>query len=244
MVWRQNEEAPRPASSTSNGVGVSREDGGRWPISRLQQRRMAGISGEIWNSARVIAACNVPGYTTLYKAIDEARTHGGLFGKEGKLPHLERLMTMPGSDFGSTQMQYYFTPDVKVAEYYAGYAKRRAEFASVKEMIWHCRQKKSLPKHLRRYQSALLIIGSAARRPNNVYSRLSSWEDITEDFLLKLGPDGNMAADGRIAIQFVFSYDNGGTDWLRENGARDMKVFDWPQPELEHLISESSFDWV
>lgn len=164
--------------------------------------------------------------------------------------------------------QFYFTPDVKVAESYAAYAKRRARCESVvmvvlsipnaaierltepdiqrlhwpsntwKQMIWYCRSGERMPTDLRVFQEAILIIGSISRKPNHVYRGLASWEDVTEDFLLKLGADGRPARDGKIAaIQFAISGRDEGEDWLLENGGKDIKVFPYPQAELERLVS-------
>ena len=259
-------EASRPGSSTGGIVDAGREDGGRRSISGLQQQSMAGMSVDLWGSARAAAARNAPGYTVLYKGIDQGRI-GSLFGEDGTLSDIDTLLSSPPSDFSSRSPLFYFTPDVKVAEYYAAYAKRRTNCESVvmvvlsipnaaiesltepeiqrlhwpsstwKQMIWHCCNRKKLPPHLRVFKDTILIIGSISRKPNHVYGGLAAWEDITEDFLLKIGADGQRASGGRIATQFVISGQEEGSEWLTENGGKDIKVFPYPQAELEHLVS-------
>jgi hypothetical protein len=208
----------------------------------------------------------VPGYTVLYKGIDQARI-SGLLGEDGSLSNIDILLSRPPTDFSGVSPLFYFTPDVKVAEYYAGYAKRRANFASVviivlcipnaaiesltgpeilplpwpstawKQVIWHGRNRKRLPSHLRGYNDALLIIGPISRKPNLIYGGLATWEDITEDYLLKIGADGQPGSSGRIATQFVISGRDEGYEWLIENGGKDIKVFPYPHAALERLIA-------
>ena len=92
-----------------------------------------------------------------------------------------------------------------MAEYYAKYAKRRANCESVvivylrirndaieslsapdiqriywpsnewKELIWHCRTVEFLPSYLERYEQAILVIGTISRRPDSVYLQMNSW---------------------------------------------------------------------
>ncbi len=258
-------EESRPGSSTGGSAGAGREDGGRRSTSGLQQQSMAGMSVDVWGSARATAARDAPGYTVLYKGIDQGRI-SSLFGEDGTVSDIDTLLSLPPSDF-SRLLAFYFTPDIKVAEYYAAYAKRRTVCESVvmvvlsipnaaiesltepdiqrlhwpsstwKQMIWHCRNRKRLPTHLRMYKDAILIIGPISRKPNHVYGRLAAPEDITEDFLLKIGADGQQASDGRVATQFVISGQEEGLDWLMDNGGKEIKVFPYPQAELERLIS-------
>ncbi|KAK0724113.1 hypothetical protein B0H67DRAFT_631998 [Lasiosphaeris hirsuta] len=242
--------------------------GERRSLSGLQQQSTAGMSTDAWGSARAAAARNATGHTVLYKGIDQARIES-IFDADGSMAQISKLCSSFPSDFGSRVAMYYFTPNLKVAEYYAGYAKRRAECESVvmivlripnaaiqsltepeiqhlhwpsdvwKQMIWNCRRNNTLPKHLRVYKKATLIIGSISRKLNNVYHRLDTWEGVTERHLLKVNPDRRTGAHGKIATQYAIQGQEKGEDWLLENGGKDIKVFPYPHAALESLIAEN-----
>ncbi|KAK3353250.1 hypothetical protein B0T25DRAFT_518359 [Lasiosphaeria hispida] len=163
----------------------------------------------------------------------------GMFDTDGSMAQISKLCSPLPSDFGN-RVVMYFTPNLKVAEYYAGYAKRRTECESVVMIVLHIPNAaiQSLTKleiqhlhwpsdmkHLRVYKEATLIIGSISRKPNNVYHRLDTWEGVTEQYLLKLKPDGRTGADGTIATQYAIQGQEKGGDWLVENGGKDIKVF-------------------
>ncbi|KAB5542963.1 hypothetical protein GE09DRAFT_232634 [Coniochaeta sp. 2T2.1] len=252
-------------ASSRAGSSAGGDDGGRRSISGLQQQSMPGISTEVWDPARAAAAQNAPGCTILYRGIDQARI-SGLFADDGTLSNIDTLLSPPPTDFSGRLPMFYFTPDVRVAEYYAAYAKRRTNCESVvilelripnavietlseprikrlywpssewKELVWSCRNRRKLPSHLTATKDAILIIGS--RKPNHVYGGLSTWQDITEDFLLRIQDDGRPGGNGRIAIQYVISGQEEGVDWLIENGGRDIKALPYPQSALQRLVGE------
>ncbi|KAK0708417.1 hypothetical protein B0H67DRAFT_603407 [Lasiosphaeris hirsuta] len=156
-------------------------------------------------------------------------------------------------------------PGYTVAEYYAGYAKRRTEYESVvilclcipnaaiealsepdirrlywpsndwKELVWRCRTRQTLPTRLRSYRNALLIIGTTSRRPDSEYHALGSWEDVTERFLLKVGANEG----GAMATQYVVTGEDERREWLGENGARNIKVFPYTRVELDSWLAEN-----
>ena len=66
----------------------------------------------------------------LFKAIDQARIVR-LFDEHGDVAHFQSLQSQAPTDFAGNRSRYYFTPDYKVAQYYAGYAKRRVSCESV-----------------------------------------------------------------------------------------------------------------
>jgi hypothetical protein len=212
-----------------------------------------------------IAARNAPGYTTLFKGLDQGRI-AGLFGKTGALDRIGTLLSAVPSDFGGARSLFYFTPDYKVAQYYASYAKRRAKCESVvivclripnaaieslsapkiqyiywpssewKELIWRCRTQQPLPSHLRKYKQAVLVIGTTSRRPHLVYHAMESWEAVTEDCLVRVGSGQNNPA-----VQYAFSGEEEGFEFLVEHGARNIKVFPYPQSELEAWLAENQY---
>jgi hypothetical protein len=145
-----------------------------------------------------------------------------------------------------------------VAEYYAAFAKRRANCESVvivclhipnaaienipapdiqhvhwpsdewKELVWRCRTGRSLPLHLRKYRQALLVIGTVARKPDRAYYAMNSCQQVTEKCVLRIGASDQNDP----AIQYAFSGEEAGCEFLMENGARNIKVFPYPVSEL------------
>ncbi|OAA47965.1 hypothetical protein ISF_09497 [Cordyceps fumosorosea ARSEF 2679] len=75
-----------------------------------------------------------------------------------------------------------------------------------KKLIWYSRRDQPLPTTLTKYHNATLIIGTIARGPDLVLQSLRSWEQVSDNNVLKLGPPRNLAT----AIQFVFTDDKGG----------------------------------
>lgn len=230
----------------------------------FQRQSSPGVGPDIWSSVRALASRNAPGHTVLYKGMDRGRTNG-LFNDAGALSNIRVLMSHPPSDFSSSRSLFYFTPDIRVAEFYASYAKRRAAYESVvmirlripnaaieslsepdiqrlywpsndwKELVWRCRTSQILPSRLRRYRNALLIIGTISRKPDARYHALSTWEDITERYLLKVGAN----RDRGTTVQYVFSGEDEGCEWLKENGARDIRVFPYPSAQLRLWLAEN-----
>ncbi|ELR04606.1 hypothetical protein VC83_04151 [Pseudogymnoascus destructans] len=153
---------------------------GQRSISGLQQKGAAGIEADVCGSSRAIAALNAPGYTTLYKGLDQARITG-LFDDSGAVAEIEILLSSAPSDFCGISSRFYFALDHTVARYYAAYVKKRAVCESVvivclqipnaaieslppnkiqrmlwpssewKELVWFSRKGKTPPPHLDKY---------------------------------------------------------------------------------------------
>ena len=238
---------------------------GQRSISGFQQQNTPGISLDIWDSTSGIAARNAPGHTVLFKAIDQSRI-AGLFDETGTLNRIETLRSLPPTDFSGTRSLFYFTPDHQVAVYYAACAKRRTNCVSVvivclripnaaieslsapdiqciywpsnewKELIWRSRTGEHLPSYLRKYRQAILVTGTISRKPDCCYHAMNSWQLVTEKCLLRVGPTGQ----NNPAVQYVFSGEEEGCEFLIENGAQNLKVFPYPQSELETLLAANS----
>ncbi|KAK4155550.1 hypothetical protein C8A00DRAFT_31595 [Chaetomidium leptoderma] len=241
------------------------------PVSGLQQQQqqsMAGTAPKIWSveRANATAARDAPGYTVLYKAVDQARI-AYFFDEAGVLKNINALESRPPSDFSRNRCMFYFTPDVRVAEYSAGYAKRRSGGGSGssivifclripnaaidslaepdirrlhwpsddwKELVWYSRtQQWPLPSHLRPYRDALLIIGTKARKSHAAYRAMGSWEEVTEDCVLKVGARGELEE----ATQYVISGEDEGGEWLEENG--DMRMYLYTRSDLDTWLTEN-----
>ncbi|GAB1311760.1 hypothetical protein MFIFM68171_01970 [Madurella fahalii] len=245
------------SSSTVAGQGQN-------PRLNFQRQSSPGVGPDIWSSVRALASRNCPGYTTLYKAMDQARMNG-LFDGSGALSNIRVLLSHPPSDFSGTRSLFYFTPDIRVAEYYASYAKRRVNCESVvimrlripnaaieslsepdirrlywpsndwKELVWRSRTRQALPTRLRTYRDALLIIGTISRKPDAQYHALSTWENITERYVLKVGANG----DGNAAVQYVINGEEEGCEWLEENGARNIQAFPYRSAQLQSWLAEN-----
>ncbi|KAJ4328177.1 hypothetical protein N0V84_001379 [Fusarium piperis] len=250
-----------PSASTSSRPGQR-------SISGMQRDMAPGISAESSNSASAIAARNAPGHVVLFKAIDQGRI-SGLLDDHGRLKQIETLRSPAPTDFSGTRSHFYFTPDFKVAQYYAAYAKRRANVESVvmvcitipnhviegmeegeiqrlywpspewKQFVWYNRTAKALPRSLREYRTATLIIGTIARKPNSAYHQLRSWEDMSESWVLKVdGQDGM-----KTAIQYVFSGEEDGQDLLTQHVSENIKVYPFPASELDEWMEQHQPSW-
>jgi hypothetical protein len=254
------QDGPNIATGSSSSASQ-----GQRSVSGFQQQNTPGIGPDIWGSTSAIAARNAPGHTVLFKDLDQGRI-AGLFDEAGTLDRISTLLSSAPSDFSGTRSLFYFTPDHQVAVYYAAYAKRRANCESVviiclripnaaieslsapdiqhiywpsnewKELIWHCRTVKSLPSYLRKYRQAILVIGTVSRKPDSIYHAMNSWQQVTETCLLRVGPSGQKNP----TVQYVFSGEEEGCEFLIENGARNIKVFPYPQSELETWLAANS----
>ncbi|RSM20072.1 hypothetical protein CDV31_001151 [Fusarium ambrosium] len=245
-----------PSGSTSSRPGQR-------SISGMQRDMAPGISTESSNSASAIAARNAPGHVVLFKAMDQGRIRG-LLDENGRLKQIETLLSSPPSDFSGTRSRFYFTPDFKVAQYYAAYAKRRANVEAVvmiriaipnhviegmeegeiqrlywpspewKEFVWCNRTARALPRPLRKLRAATLMIGTIARKPNECYHQLRSWEAMSESWTLKLGGQDGVST----GIQYVFSGEEEGQELLTEHVSENIKVYPFPASELDEWMEE------
>jgi hypothetical protein len=268
--WAREMELQRMASRSMSsghqrGHGSTAAGSQQRSVSGHQQQGTARISAKVWGSASAMAARHAPGYTVLFKAIDQARI-SGLFDNTGALSDIGVLLSLPPTDF-NRGVAFYFTPDYEVAEVYAAFAKRRTNCESVvivcfrlrnaaiealqepdlqrlywpshewKQLVWYCRRIKPLLSHLRKYRNSVLIIGTVASKPALAYHKLDSWELVSEEHVLRVGRNG----EGRLAVQYVVSGEQEGWDFLLENGARDsMTLFPYPAAELDSWLAENN----
>lgn len=97
---------------------------------------------------------------------------------------------------------------------------------SWKRLVWHSRNGRRLPQDLAKYHDAILIVGTTSRGNNAMYRKMRSWEEISENHVLKIGPqEAN-------AIQFGFT-DHQGSCLLADNMAWLAKEDFGPQDYLE-----------
>ncbi|KAH8587758.1 hypothetical protein B0O99DRAFT_665269 [Bisporella sp. PMI_857] len=234
-----------PNIATGSSFSASQ---GQRSVSGFQQQNTPGIGPDIWGSTNATAARSSPGHTVLFKGIDQGRI-AGLFDETGTLDRISTLLSSAPSDFSGTRSLFYFTPDHHVAVHYAAYAKRRANYESVvivclripnaaieslsgpdiqriywpsnewKELVWRCRTVTPLPLYLRKYRQAILVIGTVSRKPDSIYYAMDSWQQVTETCLLQVGPSGQ----NNPTVQYVFSGEEEGCEFLIENGARNIK---------------------
>ncbi|KAI1140300.1 hypothetical protein F5Y05DRAFT_424226 [Hypoxylon sp. FL0543] len=252
----------RPGSSDShNNASIpGSQNAGRRSISSVQ-RSLPGISNVTALSHEATVAANAPGFTILYKGIDQTRLNG-VHDDEGNVVQLDELASLGNFDF-SNQKCWYFTPQRETAILYACYAKRREGAGSAvivhlaipnsaiesllpnerigvywpssewKSLIWHCRGVHKFPSELLRFRTATLIIGTASRRPAFIYKRMRSPEEVTEKHVQKM-------KDGCPAVQYVFQWDQG-ESFLMEHW-RALQVFPITASEFRLWRSSSLRD--
>ncbi|KAM0275913.1 hypothetical protein ACHAQH_007300 [Verticillium albo-atrum] len=266
--WSLQRQFGRPGSS-SDSAGPSSQGGTRHSqherqrsISGLQRDATPGISTAGVTPTHIIAARNAPGYTVLYKGLDQARIHG-LLDDTGGLRSIGTLLSDAPSDFAWSRGLFYFTPNYEIAQYYAAYAKRRSNCEAVvivralvpnsaieqlnetelvrvyfpnpewKELVFLSRTREPHPSRLRKYSLATLIIGTIARKPNNAYYRMNNWQDVDESCVLQLRSSSGQVSN---SVQFAFSSSDEGVAFLRENCADGISVLPYTRQEFEEWM--------
>jgi hypothetical protein len=245
-------------SSGSAPITPSQESGQR---SISGTMRMApGISLDSAFSDACRSAQNIPGSITLYKGLDQARLDGFL-DDSGTIVAWQKMLSSPPTDFLGRQAGFYFTVQRDIAECYVCYAKRRDDVQSVvivqviipnhkierlsttqlqktywpseewKNLVWHCWNAKKLPSQLRKYQQALLIIGTIAKKPNKVYKRMDTFAQINERCVLK-------TKDGLNAVQYVFHDE----EFLEELAPGSVTIHPVSATEFTQWQREHDFD--
>ncbi|CAD6443019.1 76d881f8-56db-4422-9fe3-8d3a4c5d65cf [Sclerotinia trifoliorum] len=168
---------------------------------------------------------NVPGHLTLYKAISTDRVRRD---REGNI-EIDSLVSGTPSDFrgiGGTML--YFAPDLKAAEHYRNYIKRRAttspaliirlslpnafieglpphiiEFGDFwRQAIHTCRSGRNLKGNLKYLHTLPLIITPIAHSPNIAIARLQDWQQVTISHIFRLEGQQNTA------VQYIFQGDD------------------------------------
>ncbi|CAI7608310.1 unnamed protein product [Penicillium glandicola] len=215
---REASQASQPGHVRSVSSGEGSTSGSLGMVPRLS------------HEASLSHATNVPGYTTLYKGIDQALVDG-LFDVHTKVQFGYLICRLP-SDFSGREADIYLAVDREVAEYYAFYVNRRSVCSAAviihitipnsvidslsppdvqtiywpsaewKSLVFHCRRSTRLPPELRKYQLAKILIGTICGKPTSIFANMRSPDEITEQMVLK-------TRDGRNAIQYVFKGDDG-----------------------------------
>ncbi|KJR86286.1 uncharacterized protein SPSK_02453 [Sporothrix schenckii 1099-18] len=108
--------------------------------SEIQRESEPGISTRRWHKRSSRDATEPPGYLVLYKGIAQSRMAGFWAVDEDAddedshatgQHRVEKLLSSPPTNFSGTSSLFYFAPDPNVAEYYAGYAKRRHDAETI-----------------------------------------------------------------------------------------------------------------
>lgn len=254
---REREMDIQRARSRPGGLSGSSSEtvAGRRSISATL-RQSPRFSPNTAMSQNALTAANTPGTITLYKGIDQARLRG-IFNEAGEVQSITPLLSAAGTDLVSRELCLYFAVDRDIAEYYACYAKRRDGAHQVaivqvtitnsavkslsetelqraywpsaewKNLVFHCRRRQKLSSQLRKFKEATLIIGTIAKKPNFIYEKMNSPEEIGEGMILK-------NKDGRISAQYVFNSDQG-EEFFMEHAAPSLQVFPLTTSESEEL---------
>lgn len=116
------------------------------PLSEIQQAAEPGVSTRRWSRETAADVGDKPGHLVLYKGMDQGRLAGFWRHDSGGQRNsgdddddddgygnwrVEKLLSFPPTNFSGRHALFYFTPDARVAEYYAAYAKRRTSCESV-----------------------------------------------------------------------------------------------------------------
>lgn len=169
-----------------------------------------------------------PGHRALFKSIEFKQAQGIFCDNEIDLVGLVSASTpMDFSPYGGL----YFTDTPWVAEVYANFAKRTCPPADIrtveihvpedhfkrlkvwelefndifKEIVWHSRRGKIIPKHLQKIQSDFRILhGPCTTRHSKNYAKMD-WNEITERHLLtRMTTDEYGAPQQEVAMQYMW----------------------------------------
>jgi hypothetical protein len=244
--------ATAPSTSTSTSTGQASDHF----TSELQQGAL-----DCWTVARAQAAQNAPGYITLYKGIDEARI-SRLFDSSGTVSNITLLWTEGPADFSRMHPRFYFTPDHKVAEYYAAYAKCRGNSVAVvilrfripnaaiealsppqiQHLYWPNDEWKEFVWIHRTRQPRL---PSHLRKYRNALLIIGTIARKPDETYYALKSWGDITEryvlkvrTDRPAVQYVFSGEEEVCDFLMENGARHIQSFRYSHSELQEWLAQ------
>lgn len=98
-----------------------------------------------------------------------------------------------------------------------------------KQLVWRSKRSQPLPRPLRKYRDALLLVGSTSKGATNAYQDMEHWENVDGNCVLRLaGPDGRM----KDAVQYVFSGEEEGHQFLVE---QNIQVFPFSAEEVARV---------
>lgn len=81
-----------------------------------------------------------------------------------------------------------------------------------KQLVYRSKRIRPLPKPLRKFRDALLLIGTTTKGTQRVFDAMETWEDIGEENVLRVPADNSNPA-----IQYVFSGSEEGQEFLLEH---------------------------
>jgi len=178
-------------------------------LMSLEARR----AGTILNSSRAL---------TLWKGCDLRRTDG-LIDMTGQVDIGVLESSVPSDFRGRGDNLVYLTLDKEIAIRYRDWVKNRAECTRAvlvrvtlsnelvqslepkilrfghewKELVWHCRRRDRIPRHLQHLTDERLVIGHICGKATKMVATLGSYHDLRERHVFRL-------SDGRMATQHVF----------------------------------------
>ncbi|KAL4726680.1 hypothetical protein ACLX1H_005568 [Fusarium chlamydosporum] len=179
---------------------------------------------------------------------------GPLLDAQGHFQNLQYLKAPLPNDFSGCKMMLCFTTSLQAAQTHASYLKRRGgschqpsivrfcipdiAVQNLHTQLAHCyfpgddwrklvwiSRASQLYREPGRLSDLILIIGHVASKPDKAFHDLESWEEITEDYVLKLGNDGREAD-----VQYAFRGNDDGWEFLNTH-ATDIKVWSYPTRE-------------
>ncbi|KAM7214981.1 hypothetical protein V8F06_009658 [Rhypophila decipiens] len=258
--------ASRPGGSGGSGGRRSRRS--VTAVSAFQRQRQPSTSDnlDIWGgSAQIGTTINTPHYVTLFKCLDQRRAKG-LLTDDGTLRQDAHLLSAAPSDCSNTNRKFYFTPNIKVAEYYASYAKTRIDVHSVvmvvvqipnsaintippkdvqrlfwpsddwKEFVWHNRRNEDIIPTRLEKYADTLLFIGHTATKPN-----RAWAKIESPRHVDESCVLRIGEDGQLnngspALQWVFNGNGRGRTWLKQN-ISSIKSVPYPQAELDAYLA-------
>ncbi|KAM7214980.1 hypothetical protein V8F06_009657 [Rhypophila decipiens] len=238
---------------------------------------MPGISIDVWGSTAAADACKDANYTVVYRAVDQASLDqmfdkdGNLDNIDMLLTPPSSDFGRGTSMFIFTPNVHLAEYHARYAKLRAGVhsvvivAVRIASSAIeslpdsyTRDFHWPSPEWKQIVHSdrchyvklpfVRDYKdNAMVVFGSIARKPKAALRRLECPDQMTEEFVVRMGPDGRPGS-GPPAIQVVFNLDwkdpedpdeyENARQWLEDNtsGGRDIRAYPYPQAELDSYL--------
>ncbi|KAL8905726.1 MAG: hypothetical protein Q9171_006565 [Xanthocarpia ochracea] len=130
------------------------------------------------------------------------------------------LQTLPGGDFNSVDIAYYWTLERKTAQQYWDYAITRLPDAEMwmirfsanwKEYVWYGRKKLEPPPKFNDYEHSAMIKGHICRKVSRIITRIQ-----IQDVQSTMNEDNLLFTDGLKATQWAIKGADNQTDFDRE----------------------------
>ncbi|OBT63587.1 hypothetical protein VE03_07318 [Pseudogymnoascus sp. 23342-1-I1] len=229
-----------------------------------QQPSTASIEASNWDSPHPL---NTPEYTTLFKPIDLAQTTNLLTQSNTLSNISPLLSPPPSDFSGGTRSSFHFPPSHDLAIHNAAYAKSRSPRSRIailrllipsaaieslaasdiqtvlwpsnewRELVWRSRMRKPLPRYLRKYREATLVVGTVAWGGGLVCQGMETWEEVGGGWGGECAEGGGGGGEEDGVVQYVFSGEEEGREFLTEN-VEGAEVVPFSEAALEEFFAD------